>query len=171
MPSRDTYELLADLLRRLDDPGVRVLWLHGPAGAGKSAIMHTLCQRLQDTGRLGGSFFFKRGHPTRNNGRILFATLAHQLGIFEPSLKCSISRRVEANPTLVSDSIASQLRELVVEPCRLASGCGLRILIIDGLDECAGVPVQQELLRCIADIFCSHHALPGPANVPLQPLG
>jgi predicted ATPase len=52
-----------------------ILWLHGPAGAGKSAIMQTLCRKLQDAGCLGGAFFFKRGHPTRGNAKMLFATL------------------------------------------------------------------------------------------------
>ncbi|KAJ7855877.1 hypothetical protein B0H14DRAFT_3448701 [Mycena olivaceomarginata] len=41
-----------------------ICWLHGPAGAEKSTIMQTLCQQLQDAGRLGGAFFFKRGHTT-----------------------------------------------------------------------------------------------------------
>ncbi|KAJ7618014.1 hypothetical protein FB45DRAFT_216866 [Roridomyces roridus] len=153
-------ELLANLLRRLDDPKIHVLRLHGPAGAGKSAIMQTLCQRLHDSGHLGGSYFFKRAHQTRGNGRVLFATLAYQLAIFEPSLHSPISKRVETNPTLVSGSIASQLRELIVEPCRLASGCKRRILLIDGLDECDGIPVQQEILRSIGDVFSAHHALP-----------
>ncbi|KAJ7887762.1 hypothetical protein B0H13DRAFT_1627384, partial [Mycena leptocephala] len=41
------------------DSARSIMWLHGPAGAGKSAIMQTLCQQLQDAGQLGGSFFFK----------------------------------------------------------------------------------------------------------------
>ncbi|KAJ6456849.1 hypothetical protein C8R45DRAFT_1033624 [Mycena sanguinolenta] len=41
----------------------KILWLYGPAGAGKSAIMQTLSRKLEDAGRLGGSFFFKRGNP------------------------------------------------------------------------------------------------------------
>ncbi|KAJ7055001.1 hypothetical protein C8F01DRAFT_1321462 [Mycena amicta] len=40
-------------------------WLHGPAGAGKSAIMRSTCRRLLGDGSncLGASFFFKRGDP------------------------------------------------------------------------------------------------------------
>ncbi|KAF8203534.1 hypothetical protein K438DRAFT_1536846, partial [Mycena galopus ATCC 62051] len=30
-----------------DDPTSRILWLHGPAGAGKSAVAQTLCQSLE----------------------------------------------------------------------------------------------------------------------------
>jgi polynucleotide 5'-kinase involved in rRNA processing len=38
-----------------------VLWLQGPADAGKSAITQLLCERLEAADCLGGSFF-KRGH-------------------------------------------------------------------------------------------------------------
>ncbi|KAJ7797435.1 hypothetical protein B0H13DRAFT_2392150 [Mycena leptocephala] len=38
-----------------------ILWLHGPAGAGKSAIAQTLCQKLEEEGRLGASFFLQTG--------------------------------------------------------------------------------------------------------------
>ncbi|KAJ6543494.1 hypothetical protein B0H10DRAFT_1670062, partial [Mycena sp. CBHHK59/15] len=58
-------EMLDDLWKWLtdSDSGMKpILWLHGPAGSGKSAIMKTLSQRLQDSSRLGGAFFFKRGH-------------------------------------------------------------------------------------------------------------
>ncbi|KAJ7366707.1 hypothetical protein DFH08DRAFT_173652 [Mycena albidolilacea] len=70
-----------------------ICWLHGPVGAGKSAIMQTLCQRLQDAGRLGGAFFFKRGHATRGNPKVLFATLAYQLAEHNRDLRPLISHR------------------------------------------------------------------------------
>ncbi|KAJ7209036.1 hypothetical protein C8J57DRAFT_1023858, partial [Mycena rebaudengoi] len=38
-------------------PGNAILWLHGPAGSGKSAVEQSFCQKLEDEGRLGGSFF------------------------------------------------------------------------------------------------------------------
>ncbi|KAJ6548783.1 hypothetical protein B0H19DRAFT_193873 [Mycena capillaripes] len=73
------------------DPAFSMFWLYGPAGAGKSAIVQTLCRRLKDGGRLGGSFFFKRGHKTRGNAQVLFATLAYQLLLESPALKGPIS--------------------------------------------------------------------------------
>ncbi|KAJ6506562.1 hypothetical protein C8R45DRAFT_1069629 [Mycena sanguinolenta] len=62
-----------------------ILWLYGPAGAGKSAIMQTLAGQLQADRRLGGSFVFKRGHRTRGNANTLFATIAYQLALNIPS--------------------------------------------------------------------------------------
>ncbi|KAJ7679791.1 hypothetical protein B0H14DRAFT_2173500, partial [Mycena olivaceomarginata] len=78
-----------------------ICWLYGPAGAGKSAIMQTLCQRLEECGRLGGSFFFKRGHHTRGNAQVLFATLAYQLALHNPILKGPISESTEDDPSVV----------------------------------------------------------------------
>ncbi|KAJ7450420.1 hypothetical protein FB451DRAFT_993699, partial [Mycena latifolia] len=71
----ETRTNLLDTLYRWateENAGYSIYWLNGPAGAGKSAIMQTLCQRLHDAGRLGGSFFFKRSHITRGNAKVLF---------------------------------------------------------------------------------------------------
>ncbi|KAJ7611256.1 hypothetical protein FB45DRAFT_844055 [Roridomyces roridus] len=152
-------QLLDRLWRRMLKPQNRVIWLHGPAGAGKSAIMHTLCQQLQDAGIFGGSFFFKRGHASRGNAAALFTTLAYQLALCDPVLKSPILETIERNPSLAGTSISSQLKELVVDPCLIASNPAPRILLVDGLDECDGTVAQQEVLRSICRIFC-HHALP-----------
>ncbi|KAJ7789275.1 hypothetical protein B0H14DRAFT_3162138 [Mycena olivaceomarginata] len=88
-------EMLGDLWKYATDPEPpeQILWLYGPAGTGKSAIMQSLCQRLQDAGRLGGTFFFKRGHPTRGNARALFSTIAYRLALRIPELKDAIWRQ------------------------------------------------------------------------------
>ncbi|KAJ6458347.1 hypothetical protein C8R47DRAFT_150814 [Mycena vitilis] len=126
----------------------RVLWLHGPAGAGKSAIMRTLSERLDAEGRLGGTFFFKRGHATRGNPKVLFSTIALQLAVNCPQLKLRIAPTVENNPTLVGRSIGVQLQELILKPCIGFEGPS-QTIIIDGLDECEGHNVQQEVIRVI----------------------
>ncbi|KAJ7608362.1 hypothetical protein FB45DRAFT_1067469 [Roridomyces roridus] len=163
--------LLETLRDRLINPEIRVVWLHGPAGAGKSAIMQTLSQHLEEAGNLGGTFFFKRGHSTRGNARVLFATLAYQLALFFPAAKALILESIRRKPLLVGTSIASQLRELLVEPCRRvtdSTSMPPRILLVDGLDECDGSPVQREILRSIQHIFCKH-ALPVKIIVASRP--
>ncbi|KAJ6573607.1 hypothetical protein B0H10DRAFT_2237055 [Mycena sp. CBHHK59/15] len=136
-----------------------ILWLHGPAGAGKSAIMKTLSQRLQDAGHLGGAFVFKRGHPTRGNAKTLFTTIAYQLALSIPVLKSPISQIVEDNPSVVGRSMDVQIRELILEPCRSLANFQSCIIMIDGLDECEGLHIQQEILRLIGDSF---HELASP---------
>ncbi|KAJ6532236.1 hypothetical protein DFH09DRAFT_830871, partial [Mycena vulgaris] len=98
-------EMLDDLYNWAitDNSGHSTRWLHGPAGARKSAVMQSLCERLQDSGRLGGSLFFKRGHTvtTRGNAKVLFATLAYQLAVYNHHLKPIIPRVVGDDPTIV----------------------------------------------------------------------
>ncbi|KAJ7934261.1 hypothetical protein B0H13DRAFT_1591705, partial [Mycena leptocephala] len=134
------------------DSAHSIRWLHGPAGAGKTAVMQTLCQRLQDAGELGGSFFFKRGHTTRGNEKMLFATLAYQLALHHPELKGRISQCVETNPSAPGRAMDVQLRTLILEPCKSTPF----ILLIDGLDKCDGHNIQQEILRLIASAANSH---------------
>lgn len=144
-------ELLDSLYLWLTDPdsGCSIRWLHGPAGAGKSAVMQTLCQRLQDAGQLGGSFFFRRSHTTCGHARTLFATLAYQLALHRNELRDPISPSVEKNPSVVGRGMDVQVRTLIIEPCKLLQDATLSVLLIDGLDECAGHDIQREILRLI----------------------
>ncbi|KAJ7434149.1 hypothetical protein FB451DRAFT_1572171 [Mycena latifolia] len=124
-----------------------IRWLQGPAGAGKSAIMQSLCRLLQDDGRLSGSFFFKRDHTTRGNARALFLTLAYQLALHHPELKGLICKSAEDDPSAVGRGMDIQLCKLIIGPCATLTNSPTIILLIDGLDECKGHDVQQEILR------------------------
>ncbi|KAJ7890836.1 hypothetical protein B0H13DRAFT_2530625 [Mycena leptocephala] len=128
----------------------------GPAGAGKSAIMQTLCRKLEDAECLGGAFFFKWGHTTRGNAKILFVTLAYQLALNNCHLKPLISQKVEENPSIVGRDMDVQLRKLIVEPCKSLRDSAPPILLIDGLDECNTHRAQVEILRLIASAVGQH---------------
>ncbi|KAJ7337033.1 hypothetical protein DFH08DRAFT_242855 [Mycena albidolilacea] len=131
-------------------PSSAILWLHGPAGSGKSAVAQAFCEHLQNEGRLGGSFFFKRGHTSRGNASKLFPTIACQLAR-RPKFREFISQIVEDDPSIVDRSFSNQLQELIVVPCRQSRLPYPVVIVIDGLDECAGNNVQQKILRLIGN--------------------
>ncbi|KAJ7861127.1 hypothetical protein B0H14DRAFT_2441875 [Mycena olivaceomarginata] len=137
-------------------PKTTILWLYGPAGAGKSAIMRTLAIQLHEDRRLGGCFFFKRGHAMRGNAKTLFATIAYQLALNIEWLRTPISKVVEKNPSLVARSMAVQMQELVSEPCRSHKHRDPVVILIDGLDECDGQGFQGEILRAIRNLSSNH---------------
>jgi len=60
-----------------------LLWLHGPAGSGKSAIATSACQQLDKRadGRqyLGASFFAKRDDKYLHNATLVLPTIATDL--------------------------------------------------------------------------------------------
>ncbi|KAJ7461404.1 hypothetical protein B0H11DRAFT_1872127 [Mycena galericulata] len=144
--SRDDHSEKADEAK----PSSGILWLHGPAGSGKSAIAQSLCEKLQGEGRLGGSFFFKRGHPSRGNASKLFPTIAYELARVNPELKNTIAETVENDPAIVNRSFSAQLQNLIIEPCRRTPLTYPVCVVIDGLDECDGQEIQQEILRSIS---------------------
>jgi replication-associated recombination protein RarA len=63
----------------VDDQNAVILWLYGPAGAGKSAIAHDIAQRCDLEKLLLASFFFSRSDPARSNAKFLIATIAYQI--------------------------------------------------------------------------------------------
>ncbi|KAF7372914.1 NACHT domain-containing protein [Mycena sanguinolenta] len=135
--------------RREPEPRCSIVWLYGPAGAGKSAVMQTLCGDLDAAGRLGGSFFFKRSHATHGNAKTLFATIAYQLALHVPWLRTPISEIVEHDPSIAVRTLTVQMRKLIFEPCRGNENGETVTILIDGLDECDGMDVQVEILRII----------------------
>ncbi|KAJ7301632.1 hypothetical protein DFH08DRAFT_101564 [Mycena albidolilacea] len=147
------------------DPGSTVLWLHGPAGAGKSAIAQSFCQNLEAGNRLGASFFFKRGHSSRGTAKKLFPTISYQLALLKnPSdLRQVISQTVEDNPSILERSLSFQLQKLIVDPykqtfivnlCQRTLPKHPIVIVIDGLDECDSQTIQQEILRSIGNAIC-----------------
>ncbi|KAK7058073.1 hypothetical protein R3P38DRAFT_2681134, partial [Favolaschia claudopus] len=125
------------------------LWMCGAAGAGKSAIAQSFCEQLHAYGWLGGGFFFKRGHPSRGNAQKLFPTLAYQLATVCPKFKVALSPCVANDPALVGKSLSIQLQTLILEPYRDAAPHHQFVMVIDGLDECDGEDLQQEIMRCV----------------------
>ncbi|KAF7378263.1 NACHT domain-containing protein [Mycena sanguinolenta] len=106
--------------------------------------------------------FFKRDHATRGNAKALFTTIAYQLALSVPWLKAQISRIVEEDPSILGRSIQTQLLKLISEPSHHSSVAGdhpRTIILIDGLDECEGQHIQEEILRAIR-ISTSQYYLP-----------
>ncbi|KAJ6504074.1 hypothetical protein C8R47DRAFT_176686 [Mycena vitilis] len=137
------------------DFGSSILWLYGPAGAGKSAITQSFCQMLEAEHRLGAGFFFKRGHPSRGSGNKLFLTIAYQLARSRPDLKRAISEIVEEDPSIVDRDLSVQVAKLIIEPCqRSPYRTRSLVVVIDGLDECEGQHIQQEILCSLDSIVC-----------------
>ncbi|KAJ6565945.1 hypothetical protein DFH09DRAFT_1034753 [Mycena vulgaris] len=80
------------------NPASTILWLHGSAGAGKSAIAQMFAEDCQAQGRLGASFFFRRGHAKRGSWHGLFATVAYQLARPIPEFMLSLEEAMDRDP-------------------------------------------------------------------------
>ncbi|KAJ3542629.1 hypothetical protein NMY22_g3443 [Coprinellus aureogranulatus] len=125
----------------------QLLWLTGPAGTGKSAIMGTISDRLEEQGQLAASFYFASytGSTANKSKRGFVTTLAYQLQR-HPLLKDHISKHVLSvvrdDPAVFETALRGQMEALVLQPLRRASAhlkTSLErplVVIIDGVDEC-----------------------------------
>ncbi|KAJ7478213.1 hypothetical protein FB451DRAFT_182614 [Mycena latifolia] len=134
-----------------------ILWLHGSAGMGKSAIAQMFAGDCQAQGRLGASFFFRRGHSKRGSWHGLCATIAYQLATSVPELRPPISKAVEADRLIMGRSMTVQFHKLLVEAFSSTRDLELMpVIVLDGLDECEGHRVQQEILRLFIGAIRDH---------------
>ncbi|KAJ6529853.1 hypothetical protein B0H19DRAFT_530292 [Mycena capillaripes] len=134
-----------------------ILWLHGAAGAGKSAIAQMFAGNCHTMGRLGASFFFKRGHPKRGTWNGLVTTIAYQLSMAIPALLFPLQQAVDLDPLLLGRAMPLQFERLFVQ---LFTNPAARqftpVIIVDGLDECADHSVQQQILRLFIGAILEH---------------
>ncbi|KAJ7128776.1 hypothetical protein C8R43DRAFT_848866, partial [Mycena crocata] len=136
-----------------------ILWLHGCAGIGKSAVAQTFAGKLEDAGRLGASFFFKRGHAKMGTSKYLIPTIAFQLAQAVAELCGPIQKAVESNKLVSGLSMAAAFEQLLLKPFKEPVHGPPRIIILEGLDECDTPKVQKEILRLFIDAVRGH-ALP-----------
>ncbi|KDR79589.1 hypothetical protein GALMADRAFT_19964, partial [Galerina marginata CBS 339.88] len=137
-----------------------ILWLYGPAGSGKSAIAQTIADLLSKEKYLLASYFFSRFDSTRNHERSIIPTIAYQLATNIPQVKDLVCAAIDADPLLFTRSLAAQTTSLIVEPLQYLNDSGyfnepkpLRVVIVDGLDECDDRKGQLDILRTISDSF------------------
>ena len=145
-------------------PSRRILWLNGPAGAGKSAIAQTVAEHYKDS-HLAASFFFLRNTPDRGVADRLFTTLAWQLATSIPETRQYTETALNMERLLHSKPISIQFNHLVLEVFKnlLHDKPGLHLdrslVIIDGVDECVNEYDQRLFLTLIADAL-AHSSIP-----------
>ncbi|KAF8058007.1 hypothetical protein FPV67DRAFT_1722400 [Lyophyllum atratum] len=140
-----------------------VTWLHGPAGAGKSAVAQTLCESSADRGHLASSFFFSRGNAHRGSINRVFPTIAFHLALSAPDLRDRITQVVHDNPLIGHEAMTpDQVERLIVKPIqsrvsKVTTSTPPFLIVIDGVDECTGNNNQGLLLTNLVDLIRAHH--------------
>ena len=142
----------------------KLLWLHGPAGAGKSAIAQTVAEICAERSQLAASFFFSRSSPDRNALKYLFPTIAVQISLSSPRKRQKLQEMLREDPYIAhraSGSIKLLVSLLCDQPDTLPDGQAALsspfLVIIDGLDECRGNNDQSVILSHIHDLVDKHH--------------
>jgi len=139
-----------------------MMWVYGGAGTGKTALLLTFADLCKRHGRSVGAFFASNRIINCSDGNRIFATLAIQLMQALPSTKWYIYKAIRQDPHLFLKGRELQMKKLIVEPLQKVAGLvrflkTIRVrsyptlIVIDGLDECAGKDVQSDIIRVIGE--------------------
>ncbi|KAG1763821.1 hypothetical protein EV702DRAFT_1205374 [Suillus placidus] len=143
----------------------QLVWLHGTAGVGKSAVAFTVAERMRGLKvteqtkvekRLGGTFFFSREKTERRTAGFFFATVVYQLATNFPSIRKDVKRIIRDNPALLDPNtpLCDQMEALFLKPLRLLRlrlcGCSSLSFVVDALDECTSEPELTDLILSLA---------------------
>ncbi|KAH7243776.1 WD40-repeat-containing domain protein [Fusarium solani] len=161
------YGTRVDLLRQIsewaDDPRAEaIFWLNGMAGTGKSTISRTVARSFATTGRLGASFFFKRGEADRGSLSKFVTTIAAQLVSRVPAFAPHAKNAIDADTTIFGKAAQEQFKKLILEPLSRipqdARKTATLVVVVDALDECE----RDDDIKLIINLFSRIKALQSP---------
>ena len=121
----------------INGEGPPILWLHGPAGTGKSTIAQTIAEQCDKKKKnLAFSYFFSRRNTNRNDLTKFITTFACQLVCMIPSLDKLVQKAIRSNPFILSSHLEDQVKEFIVKPLKVVpEQIPSMVVVIDGLDE------------------------------------
>lgn len=116
------------------------------AGTGKSTISRTVAQLFANMGKLGASFFFKRGERDRGHAGLFFTTIASQLITKKPCMAPFVREAIDTDPAITSKILEEQFDKLVLEPLEKlteeSDNSKPIVIVVDALDECENRDVR-----------------------------
>ena len=114
----------------------RVMLLTAVAGAGKSAVAHTIAHLCNERDILLSCFFFRAGETTSPDH--LWSGIARSLAIRNQSYRRILASTLKKDPTIATAASDDQFKKLVLEPLRRIPPPDDRplVIVIDAFDEC-----------------------------------
>ncbi|KAH6981484.1 hypothetical protein EDB80DRAFT_626107, partial [Ilyonectria destructans] len=161
------HDTRVDLLRQIsewaDDPRAEaIFWLNGMAGTGKSTISRTVARSFATTGRLGASFFFRRGEADRGSLSKFVTTIAAQLVSRVPAFAPHAKNAIDADTTIFGKAAQEQFKKLILEPLSRipqdARKTATLVVVVDALDECE----RDDDVKLIINLFSRVKTLQSP---------
>ncbi|KIN95017.1 hypothetical protein M404DRAFT_87651, partial [Pisolithus tinctorius Marx 270] len=149
-------EVLTDIVNWIydtDENVPRILWLHGQAGKGKSAIAHTIALWFKNIGGVGSCFCFARDWQAEHLEEKIFRTVSCELAERDPAFRRALTDVVAEDDALKTTSdIVLQWKRLISEPLHKISShiVGNVVIVVDALDESGPEPSRRHLLSVLA---------------------
>jgi hypothetical protein len=126
-----------------------LLWVHGQAGLGKSAIAASVCKKLEEKNLLAVSFFCKRDDSERRDPQRVLASIIHGVAVRHSSYAEAVATAIQSDSLICSSPIQTQYDRLIREPLgrpTLPVPAARFVIVVDALDECGTTNTRRQLL-------------------------
>ncbi len=144
-----------------------IMWLHGAAGAGKSAIAQGIAELCHEEDVLLASFFAsnRAADARQMDANYIFPTIAYQISTAIPDMRPMIEEVIARDPLIFTRTLQTQIDALIIKPLKqfvthvfsAGSAPSPRLVIIDGLDEISDRSAQVKVLEVICHALQHHH--------------
>ncbi|KAG6325708.1 hypothetical protein ID866_13381, partial [Astraeus odoratus] len=154
---------IVDWICAAENDAHRVLWLHGQAGKGKSAIAHTVAKWLKDHDRLGSFFCFALSRIADRRHEKIFTTIARDLADHNSHFRHAVADIIGHDNALAhTTDVTQQWKKLIFGPISQLEEHmnGPLVIVIDALDESGDETSRMHIL----DILASAQVASLPAN-------
>ncbi|KAF9556952.1 WD40 repeat-like protein [Agrocybe pediades] len=145
-------QILEDLREWVHDPqGSRVYWINGMAGTGKTTILYSFCEWLEDNNQLAGNFFCSRTSTACHDLHNIVRTVAHQLAHYSPAFCSHLCKVLKEKPNAHSLNVGEQFKLVVAMPLEKTKDAipDGAVIVIDALDECGDVSATALFLKVL----------------------
>ncbi|KAF9551114.1 hypothetical protein CPC08DRAFT_617092, partial [Agrocybe pediades] len=145
-------QILDDLRMWVKDPnGSKVFWMNGMAGTGKTTILYSFCEWLEENKRLAGNFFCSRASVLCSNLNNITRSIAYQLAHYSPAFRSELCKILEEKQNPHALNVGEQFKWVVAMPLEKSKDAipdGV-IIVIDALDECGDVSATALFLKVL----------------------
>jgi hypothetical protein len=145
--------ILNELERWSKDPGAPpIFWLAGMMGVGKTSVAWSFCEKLNERGTLGGSFFCSRtGSASLKEVKRIIPTLAHHLALKNKAFRIALNEQLDQEPDAAYKYFDRQIQFLLKNPLAAHSALdnSAFVMVIDALDECSENEATADMLKAL----------------------
>ncbi|KAF4614458.1 hypothetical protein D9613_003317 [Agrocybe pediades] len=145
-------QILDDLRVWVQDPnGSKVFWMNGMAGTGKTTILYSFCEWLEENKRLAGNFFCSRASMLCRDLSNIVRSISHQLAHYSPAFRSELCKilKEKQNPHMLN--VGEQFKWIVEKPLQKSKDAipDGAVVVIDALDECDNVSATALFLKVL----------------------
>ncbi|KAF4609654.1 hypothetical protein D9613_012003 [Agrocybe pediades] len=145
-------QILDDLRTWVKDPnGSKVFWMNGMAGTGKTTILYSFCEWLEENKRLAGHFFCSRASTSCRDLNNIVRSIAYQLAHYSPAFRSQLCKILEEKQNPHRLNVGEQFKWVVATPLENSKDAipDGAIVVIDALDECSDVSATALFLKVL----------------------